>query len=195
MSYLVMSLLLACASEIDNKQAAQVKEATTSAPNVASKAGGWTLDPTSKVEWVGSKVTKDQKGGFKKFTGSAQVEGNELKQITADIDISSLFSDHPKLTKHLLNVDFFEVEKYATATFKSTEISKNHIKGILDLHGIQKEISFAATITQAEKSIGIKSEFTINRRLWNINYDGRANDLIKDNVLIKLDVRYQVAAK
>ena len=39
--------------------------------------------------------------------------------------------------------------------------------------------------------VNIKSEFTINRRLWGINYNGRANDLIKDDVLIKLDVQYK----
>ena len=90
-----------------------------------------------------------------------------------------------------MNVDFFEVDKYAKASFKSTEISASSIKGILDLHGVQKEISFPATITVSEKSVDIKSEFTINRRLWGINYDGRANDLIKDDVLIKLDVQYK----
>ena len=203
MRFLFLSLLLACpASEIDNKKAAEVtevkkteaveKKASSDAPAQNTPvATGWTLDPSSKVEWIGAKVTKDHPGGFKKVTGSAQVEGQQLKQITADIDIASMFSDHPKLTKHLLNADFFEVEKFATASFKSTEISKDNIKGTLDLHGVQKEISFPASITFSEKSVGIKSEFTINRRLWGINYNGRANDLIKDDVLIKLDVTYK----
>ena len=202
MRVLFLSLMWACGkSEIDNKKAAQVTEVkstevvekkSTEAPaKDTPKAAGWSLDPSSKVEWVGAKVTKDHPGGFKKVTGSAQVEGQELKQITADIEIASLFSDHPKLTKHLLNEDFFEVAKFATASFKSTEISKDNIKGVLDLHGIQKELSFPATISISEKSVGIKSEFTINRRLWGINYNGRANDLIKDDVLIKLDVLYK----
>ena len=201
MKYFVLSLLFACASEIDNKKAAEVADVKAPAATEkekkapeenSNKATGWALDPSSKVEWVGAKVTKDHTGGFKNVTGTAQVEGQALKQITANIDISSLFSDHPKLTKHLLNADFFEVEKFATASFKSTEISKDNIKGTLELHGVQKEIAFPATISMSEKMVGIKSEFTINRRIFGINYNGRANDLIKDDVLIKLDVAYKL---
>ena len=160
MTGLLISLFFACSSEIDNKEAAKVKEASTvskekgTTPNskvdskaaTSNDAGGWALAPTSKVEWVGAKVTKDHSGGFKSVTGMAQVEGKELKQITADIDITSLFSDHPKLTKHLLNQDFFEVAKFTKASFRSTEISKDNIKGILALHGVEKEISFPAKI-------------------------------------------------
>ncbi|MEC7986793.1 MAG: YceI family protein [Myxococcota bacterium] len=198
---LFMGLFFACKSEIDNKEPAQVgdlpkqTEKTTNVPlkkeTNDSNESRWTLDPSSKVEWVGAKVTKDHVGGFNTVTGNALVEKQQLKHITADIEIASLFSDHPKLTKHLLNVDFFEVEKFAKASFKSTEISDGNIKGVLDLHGVKKEISFPATISLAENTVGIQSEFTINRRLWGINYNGRANDLIKDDVLIKLDVRYK----
>lgn len=196
MLIMLLGTFFACTSEIDNKEAASVKEvskdASTNAQNTAKSTGSsWALAPSSKVEWVGAKVTGDHTGGFKTVKGAAQVEGGTLKQITADIEISSLFSDHPKLTKHLLNADFFEVDKYTKASFRSTEISASNIKGILDLHGVQKEISFSATISVSEKSVDIKSEFTINRRLWGINYDGRANDLIKDDVLIKLDVQYK----
>ena len=74
MKYLLMSVLFACASEIDNKEAAQVKESknkeTVEAKTDPVKSGEkitpddtrWMLDPTSKVEWVGAKVTKDHQG-------------------------------------------------------------------------------------------------------------------------------------
>ena len=90
-----------------------------------------------------------------------------------------------------MNQDFFEVAKFTKASFRSTEISKDNIKGILALHGVEKEISFPAKIAFSDNQVNIKSEFTINRRLWGINYNGRANDLIKDDVLIKLDVQYK----
>ena len=102
-----------------------------------------------------------------------------------------MFSDSDRLTIHLLSEDFFEAKKYPTATFSSTKIENGTITGVLDMRMVKKEISFPATVTVKEQLVDIQSEFTINRRLWNINYNGRANDLIKDDVLIKLNVQYK----
>lgn len=71
-------------------------------------------------------MTSDHTGGFKTFTGGASVENGELNSLNVNIDMSSTFSDHPKLTKHLLNEDFFDVQKYAMAQFKSTSITKKN---------------------------------------------------------------------
>ena len=197
---------LGCKSEIDNKTAATVKEPTTAvettakttAPKVvtpppAEKAKGkaLSLDASSKVEWVGAKVTGDHKGGFKTVKGSATVDEGVLTALSAEIDINSLFSDNDKLTSHLLNNDFFEAPKFPTATFTSTKIEKDKIHGVLDMRAIKKEISFPATINVTAQGVDIKAEFTINRRLWKINYNGKPNDLIKDDVLIKLDAHYK----
>ena len=95
------------------------------------------------------------------------------------------------MTKHLLNQDFFEVSSFPTATFTSTKIEAGNIQGTLEMKSIKKDISFPAKISVSPQAVDIQAEFTINRRLWNINYDGRANDLIKDNVLIKLDAHYK----
>ena len=38
------------------------------------------------------------------------------------------------------------------------------------------------------------AEFTIDRQLWGLAYPGKPDDLIKDQVLIKLDVNLAPAA-
>lgn len=198
---------MACTSEIDNKQAAQIKDVpekkTTQSqqvenskkevPQEKTEIKGKTLSfaNTSTVEWVGAKVTGDHSGGFTVVKGTAQVDAGILLSLNAEIDIASLFSDSDRLTGHLLSTDFFEVKKYPTAIFSSTKIENGTITGILDMRMIKKEISFPAKISVQEQTIDIQSEFTINRRLWGINYDGKANNLIKDDVLIKLNVQYK----
>ena len=189
---------LGCKSEIDNKTAATVKEPTkTSEKTVAKKSDtkakgtGLALDPSSKVEWVGAKITGDHTGGFKTVKGSASVNEGKLTALSAEIDINSLFSDDDRLTSHLLNDDFFSAPKFPTATFTSTKIEQGKVYGILDMRAIKKEISFPATINVTAQRVDIKAEFTINRRLWGINYNGKPNNLIKDEVLIKLDVHYK----
>ena len=202
----ILLSILACTSEIDNKQAAQVKdvpEKKAESPKVAPKteAGTKPVDTkkgialsfanTSTVEWVGAKVTGDHSGGFKVVKGTAQIDGDALLSLNAEIDIASMFSDSDRLTGHLLSKDFFEAQKYPTAVFSSTKIEDGTITGILDMRMVKKEISFPAKIVVQDQSVDIQSEFTINRRLWGINYDGKANNLIKDDVLIKLNVQYK----
>lgn len=199
----ILLSIIACTSEIDNKQAAQVKdvaekkvqvskEELKAAPKIeVKKEPGLSFASSSTVEWVGAKVTGDHSGGFKVVKGSAQIDNGALISLDAEIDINSMFSDSDRLTGHLLSKDFFEAKKFPTAVFSSTKIENGTITGILDMRMVKKEISFPATITVKDQRVDIQSEFTINRRLWGINYDGKANNLIKDDVLIKLNVQYQ----
>jgi polyisoprenoid-binding protein YceI len=59
----------------------------------------------------------------------------------------------------------------------------------LTLRGVTKGISFPAAVAVKADEVTAKSEFSINRKDFNINYAGKADDLIKDLVLIKLDIR------
>ena len=189
--------LVGCESEIDNKTAAEVAPATpaaaapAAAPAAASApAGSMPLQSTSKIEWVGAKVTDDHTGGFKTLSGHAIVAEGSLKAATVEIDVSSLYSDHPKLTKHLLSDDFFDVSKFTTATFVITEVApgeggESKVTGNLDLHGIQKAISFPATVQTTDNSATISAEFTLMRKDFGMVYPGKPDNLIRDEVLVK----------
>jgi polyisoprenoid-binding protein YceI len=58
------------------------------------------------------------------------------------------------------------------------------------MRGVQKEITFDATITDAAP-YSLKAEFTINRKLWGIEYAGKADDLIKDDVAIIANLTFK----
>ena len=66
--------LFACTSELDDKTAATVKE-TVSNEKIKSDQPSLYIDPTSKVEWVGSKVSGDHRGGFERMTGTVTLSG------------------------------------------------------------------------------------------------------------------------
>ncbi|HAB16177.1 MAG TPA: hypothetical protein DCE44_06985, partial [Verrucomicrobiales bacterium] len=61
--------------------------------------------------------------------------------------------------------------------------------GNLNLHGVTKSISFPATVQLAPDAVTLKAEFAINRRDFNINFPGMPNDLIRDNVVLNLDIK------
>ncbi|HEX6096937.1 MAG TPA: YceI family protein [Thermoanaerobaculia bacterium] len=197
-------------SEIADKPAAEVTEtsatsATTAATDtVAQPAGAVTranvIKEKSKIEWVGAKVTRDHNGSFKNFDGGIEYAGTTPQKISFDIDVNSIESDDEKLTGHLKSPDFFDVAKFPKATFTSTSLTPagadapagttHMLRGTLDLHGVQKEVVVPVKAEQTAEGVRATSEFTINRHDWGISYRGMADDLIKDNVLIKLDLMF-----
>jgi polyisoprenoid-binding protein YceI len=117
-----------------------------------------------------------------------------------DIDMTTVSVDVPKLTAHLKTADFFDVEKYPHARFTSTTIrpggengATHTVSGNLDLHGVTRSITFPATIRVAPDEVDADAEFAIDRKAFGIVYPGVPDDLIKDQVLVKLSVRAKKA--
>jgi polyisoprenoid-binding protein YceI len=192
---------VACQSEIDNKPAAEVAPAPVApvaapepAPEAAADVTPYAFDGTaSTLGFIAGKVTKDHPGGFKTFSGTAKIAGTALTEVTAEIELGSVFSDAPKLTGHLQSPDFFDVGTFPKATFTSSAVAVGAdgvttVTGTLDLHGVKKELSFPVTVAQTEGGQKVTGEFTLNRQDFGIAYPGKPDDLVKDNVLIKLDV-------
>lgn len=212
---LATSVLLAgCADPADETPDAVVGDATTEAAPAAEGAGGgaggdaaatsdaspdmetttYVMTPDSSIGFVGSKVTGSHDGGFEKFSGTITVPGDDLNkaQINVTIDMNSTFSDNDKLTTHLLSPDFFEVEKFPESTFASTAITADgdnyKVTGNFTFHGVTKSITFPAAINLDGDTVTAQAEFDINRFDFGVEYPGKADDLIRPNVVIKLDM-------
>jgi polyisoprenoid-binding protein YceI len=186
-----------------DKTKATVSEAVTAAPTpaalTAASAKYTFSNASSKLEFVGAKVTKKHDGSFGTFTGTIDlVDGKpEKSSVTTEIDMASLTVDDPKLTGHLKTADFFDVEKFPKGRFTSTSITPasgapggatHTVTGNLELHGVSKSVSFPARIALSADAVEIDAEFAINRKDFGIVYPGMPDDLIKDDVLIKLDL-------
>lgn len=201
-SLLATALLFACKSELDNKPAAKVEDAKPAAepaaPPVASALTYKVDVAASKIGFVGAKLTGDHTGGFGEFTGEATINGGEPTAIKFEVAMASLTSDADGLTTHLKSPDFFDVETYPTSTFTSTAITKksgegdttHEITGDLTLHGATKSITFPAVIKVESAAASGRAEFKIDRQQWGIVFPGKPDDLIKDEVLLKLDLRF-----
>ena len=189
-----------CENPADKTEKAEVKQ---SVEKKTDSAGGtkYVFTPESKIEFTGSKVTGKHEGGFKTFSGYFNVKdgkpvGNDHK---VTIEMSSTFADAEKLTGHLKSPDFFDVEKYPQTTFDVTELKENSassytVSGNFKLHGVEKNISFPAEVTKNGDNVKIKSTFNINRKDFGIVYAGKADDLIRDEVVIRLDLEAKPGA-
>ena len=179
-------------TSVTNTPAAEAKPAETPAPAPRS----FVINPdNSTINFIGSKVTGSHNGGFKKFVGELHVANGKLADAGNKIVIetASLYADNPRLTGHLKSRDFFNVAEIPTATFETTAIAPGAtnfaVTGNLTLHGITKQISFPATITVSEAIVEVTADFFINRFDFEIKYPGKANDLIRKEVVLKLKVQ------
>jgi polyisoprenoid-binding protein YceI len=185
-------LLTSCSDPSDKVSKTTATEAKQAA-KPASAAKDYVIRTESTIGFVASKVTGKHNGGFKKFAGKVSAAEGKVAAGEVKIDMNSTWTDTDRLTGHLKSPDFFDVAKHPTATFTITDIQSNAtnktVTGNLDLHGVNKSITFPADIQVADDAVTVKAEFAINRKVFNINYPGKPNDLIRDNVVLKLDVK------
>jgi polyisoprenoid-binding protein YceI len=86
-------------------------------------------------------------GRFNDFDGDFTWDKTNpgASSINIEIKTKSLDSNHAERDKHLRNADFLDVDKYPTATFKSTkyhgDASGGKMDGMLTLHGVTKAIT------------------------------------------------------
>ena len=190
------ALLAGCGDPADKVHKASATAAKTLTSEASTAGKEYVIrTESSKVGFTGSKVTGSHTGGFKKFAGSFKIAEDKLVGTPGlKIDMNSIFTDNEKLTGHLKSKDFFEVERYPITTFTVTSADvidgdKYTVTGNLDLHGVKKSISFPATIKATDDEVTLKADFAINRHDFNINYAGKADDLIRDQVVLALDVK------
>ena len=194
-----LTLTVAC----DDDPAAGKHKSAASAPVTApAKAAEGTSvkfdisEVNSAVEFVGAKISMKHDGQFSKFSGLLDlVDGDPSKsRLSVEIQMASVNIQPGKLGMHLKSPDFFDDAKFPTANFVTTSLTKldgtNEYKvtGNLTLHGVEKSIDFPAKITVGAGSIAVSAEFAINRKDFGIVYAGMADDLIKDDVLLKLSL-------
>lgn len=162
--------------------------------------GMYSIDrAASSLVWSGSKTfVKD----FIKKTGTIQIKSGEINyggmdpssgRIVIDMHTIMAQGEEPsagKLTTHLKNEDFFEVNRYPEAIFDITGISTNTndetvVGGNLTIKGTTQFVSFPVTIYGRDDArLYVKGTATIDRTQFGIKYGSdKFFDNLKDNVI------------
>lgn len=163
---------------------------------------------SSDVQWWGYKIAKTEAsshtGTVNIKTGTVTLKKNALVGGTFVLDMTTINDTdlqgeyQQKLNTHLKTGDFFEVDKYPTATFTITSVKKgnngkNVIKGNLTAKGKTKAVSFPAVVSLKNGEVALVSDkFTIDRQKWGIAYQSTMKDvLVKDDIdlVVKLTAK------
>ncbi|WP_313101300.1 YceI family protein [Epilithonimonas sp.] len=164
----------------------------------------------SKAEWKGFKVVKSDNtshiGTLKFESGEVTVKDNKLESGQFVIDMNSIANEdlketdgNAKLIGHLKSADFFDVEKFPTASYEITKISEapagsdynTVLDGNLTLKGITKPATFNANVKIKDGELSIATEpKDINRDEFGIKFQmPAAEGLIKNEINVQLKVK------
>ncbi|WP_282607463.1 YceI family protein [Pelagibius sp. Alg239-R121] len=122
--------------------------------------------------------------------------GPSSQKINLTIDTASIDTNHAERDKHLRSADFFDVEKYPTATFASTgydgDANGGTLTGDLTLHGVTKSISFEIQkIGEGDDPwggyrAGFSGSYTLVRKDFEMGYNlGPAAEEVELDLLIE----------
>ena len=149
----------------------------------------WKVQKKVQVKFSNNDVV----GEFNDFKGAVVFDASNLSKSSFDfeIDAASAKTENSMQTNHLKNSDWLNVEKFPKIRFISKSfiaLGKSfEVKGILSLHGVEKEITAPFEFNEEGKKATIKSSFSFNRVEFGV---GSATDGVDQtmniNVLLPL---------
>jgi len=123
-------------------------------PSIAS-AATWVIDPAhAQAKFtVKHMMVMDVTGTLGKVTGTIEMDEKDPTKSTLEVSIDvDPNTQEAKRDTHLKGPDFFDVEKFPKATFKSKKIAKAgkdkfKVTGDLTLRDVTKETTFDVSLT------------------------------------------------
>lgn len=194
---LAAGLLVSCDNPADDTVDAEVGDAKEKKLEKGGEGSvKYVFTDATKIDFTASKFSGQTKsGGFKGVTGHFTIKGGEPvgNDHRVEIDMNSIWSEADNLTDHLKNEDFFDVPQFPKSVYDVTEITKisdgkYKVTGNLEMHGVTKSVAFEADVVETDGVAKITAEFDIDRSLWGITYEGKKDDIINNEVILKFDL-------
>ena len=164
--------------------------------------GTYTVDPAHSsvgfdVKHLGIATVH---GRFTVISGT--LTGGDEPRLEGIVDLTSATTDDEQRDTHLASPDFFDVERFPQATFRSTSIEDLgdgavRVAGDLTLKGVSKEIELTgsvagpATDPWGNERVGLELTGVIDRNEFGVKWNVPLPDggyLLQDDVKITIDV-------
>lgn len=196
----LLAVVLAACGDVGDAPVAETSSATASDGAAVPAGAAIPLDTAAtRIEWTGAKVVGAHDGGFRRFRGALYLDGETVTGADVVIDATSIYTDNDRLEGHLKSDDFFSVEAYPEARFRLTALepitagdsagapgATHRATGLLTMREQTNQIVFPATVTTTASTVTADADFIIDRQQWGLSYPGQPDNLIQDEVRIRL---------
>jgi polyisoprenoid-binding protein YceI len=175
----------------------------TAAVATELSAGTWAIDPVhSSISFsVRHLVVSKVRGSFKDFSGAVVVAEDGTPSVTAEIAVDSLDTGNEQRDAHVRSGDFFDVEQYPTASFRSTGVRADGddyvLAGDFTLKGVTKPIELKLEWGGVNPGMGhgevagFEASVVVNRKDFGIDIDmplETGGAVVGDKVTITLNI-------
>jgi polyisoprenoid-binding protein YceI len=166
-------------------------------------AGTWAIDPVhSSISFtVRHLVVSKVRGTFGSFSGAVVVGADGSASVSAEIAVDSVNTGNEQRDAHLKAADFFDVEKFPTASFSSTGVRADGDDYVLDgdftLKGVTKPIQLKLEFNGVNPGMGhgevagFEATVVLNRKDFGIDIDmplETGGAVVGDKVTITLEI-------
>jgi len=140
----------------------------------------------------------DPFGQFDSWRGEVKIPGGDLTKasVMVRVEISTIDTDNTKRDTHLKNSDFFDAPKWPLATFSAQGLKplgsdRYQVTGKLKMMGVNKSISFPATVIWKAGKLSVKADFKLDRTTWGMTgfLSALSMNPIKKDVRMLLDLK------
>ena len=216
---LVLSLAttLGCPRPTADTEAASVGMAETEPPPIQGSAelpatgaepratdGTYRADVAqSTVGFAVSRATVGHIGKFDDFSATLELAEGQPIALEIAVKTGSVVADRGGLTSHLKSADFFDVDKFPTATFTASEFAPDPeagpsaytIRGTMHLHGVGRKLEFPATLEIGSDRVVGRATLDISAKAFGIDYEGMEAELAEDAVSLEIELVFTRVAQ
>ena len=170
----------------------------------------WTIDPAhSVVEFaVKHMMFTTAKGRFEDFAGTIQYDPQNpaASSVEVVIQTASISTNTEDRDAHLRSADFFDVEQYPTATFRSTRVEADGddlvVHGDLTIKDVTNPVTLKAEYQGSGVNpwgvevAGFEARGTFSRKDFGLTWNQALESggvLVSDEVKINLDIQAATA--
>ncbi len=166
----------------------------------------WNIDTShSAIHFsVRHMLVSRTRGRFTKWSGQLKFDPDNAANSSVSVEIEPASIETADATRdaHLRSPDFFDVEKYPKASFRSTKVTdlggdKYLISGELTVHGITHPLSFEAIFEGSAKDpwggerAGFSATLSLDRREYGLTWNKALEAggfVVGDKVELSLEV-------
>lgn len=166
-------------------------------------AGTWAIDPVhSTIAFtVRHLVVSKVRGAFRDFSGAIVVAEDGTPSVRAEIAVGSVDTGNEQRDAHLKAPDFFDVERFPTATFVSTGVRPDGddyvLEGDFTLKGVTKPVALKLEFGGVNPGMGhgqvagFEASVVLNRKDFGVDIDmplETGGAVVGDKVTITLEI-------
>ncbi len=167
----------------------------TAAPGIQAQGSVWKLDrANSSIKFVAGSRLGDVPGVFDEWSADVTVPADLTKSSgKIVVQVESIDTKNRRRDDHLRNPDFFEVEKFPTATFVIQSVEDNEdsvrVSGEFTIKGTAKSETIRFRKEVEGDTLTLKGQVVIDRFAYGITYDSIFNP-IEQQIPLRLSLKF-----